>query len=419
MPTRPDTDIAPTDGWGSPHDCRIGIRKGALVVRAAGEDPYVVHRLQRPADGPCVLTLRARTRTAGTGQVFWAENGADFAAERAADWRVAPDGRWHEATIPLPARRIAALRLDPFTGPGEIEIDRIVLTDAAGRAVRAWTFDRLPESDPGPAPREEWRHLDNGRIRIGVKVGSGAAIGWLSQGAKGRNLLNHFDKGRLIQQSYYGDEDGSVWGKQPWRWNPVQGGDYKGNPAKVLELKTGRTEIFARTMGRNWAGCTDLPEAIFEERIRLLGDIAHVRYRFAYSGKTAHALRDQEIPAVFVEPDLDTLVLYDGAAPWTDGPLHRSKPGWPNEGRRPTEHWAAYVGADGIGVGALVPAADTLTCYRFGDGKAEHGACSYFAPLARFAIVPGTVFAYDLYLTIGTVDQIRRRFRDIAAKKAP
>ena len=78
-----------------------------------------------------------------------------------------------------------------------------------------------------------------------------------------------------------------------------------------------------------------------------------------------------------------------------------------------TEHWAAYVDQDGNGLGVLVPAADLLTCYRFGDGKREHGSCSYFAPLTRFAVTPGRVFEYDIYLTAGSVDEIRTRFRRI------
>lgn len=80
-----------------------------------------------------------------------------------------------------------------------------------------------------------------------------------------------------------------------------------------------------------------------------------------------------------------------------------------------TEHWAAYVNEKEFGIGAYVPVANRLTCYRFGDGNREKGACSYFAPLTVFSIKPGFVFEYDAYLSIGTVDQIREGFRTIAA----
>ena len=258
---------------------------------------------------------------------------------------------------------------------------------------------------------DDWSYLDNGQIRLGVKKSSGAAIAWLSQSGSTRNLINHFDRGRLIQQSYYGDKDGSLWNQKPWRWNPVQGGDWRGNPATVLELKIDRTTLYAKTQPRHWATGQLLPDVTMEQWIDLADRIAHVRYRMTYTGTHAHAKADQEIPAFFTEPDLDTLVLYDGNAPWTNGPLSRSKPGWPNESRKIAEHWAAYVDEKDFGVGAYVPAADRLTCYRYVEGKAS---CSYFAPITTFAITPGFVFDYDVYLTVGTSAAIRDSFRDIS-----
>jgi hypothetical protein len=61
-----------------------------------------------------------------------------------------------------------------------------------------------------------------------------------------------------------------------------------------------------------------------------------------------------------------------------------------------------------------VPTANDLTCYRIGDGKREHGSCSYFAPLTRFAVKPGFVWEYDVYLTVGRDEEIRLRFQQLA-----
>ncbi len=63
-------------------------------------------------------------------------------------------------------------------------------------------------------------------MKIGVDLSSGGSIFWFSELPGDRNLLNHADRGRFIQQSYYGKADGSMWAKKPWHWNPVQGGDY-------------------------------------------------------------------------------------------------------------------------------------------------------------------------------------------------
>lgn len=256
----------------------------------------------------------------------------------------------------------------------------------------------------------DWLFIDNGEVRLGVIRSSGAGIAWFAPSGSTNNLVNHWDRGRLIQQSYYGDEDGSLWNKQPWRWNPVQGGDWQGKPATVLELTHTTNSLYAKTVARHWASGVELTNVVFEEWISLTGRLAQVRFRMTYSGTNSHASRDHEIPAVFVAPELDSLVLYEGDQPWTGGDLHRSKPGWPNESRRMTEHWAAYVGTNDVGLGVCVPVSDHLTCYRFGDGRPDHGSCSYFAPLTNFAITPGKIFTYDVYLFAGSVPEIRQTF---------
>lgn len=268
----------------------------------------------------------------------------------------------------------------------------------------------------------EWSFVDNGRIKVGVKRASGAAIGWMSLSGSDRNLVNHFDRGRLIQQSYYGNSDGSLWDKQPWAWNPVQGGHYKGQGAPVIELKVDKQTLYAKSTPLHWATGEVLTDCTMEQTIKLIDAIAHVHYRFTYNGKQKHAERDQEIPAVFLEPEFKRLILYSGDKPWgkgnVDGKLddniERSVPGWPNETRQMTEHWAAYIDDTGFGLGAYVPVAKNLTCYRFGDGKREHGSCSYFAPLTRFAVTPGFVWEYDVYLTVGQQSEIRQRFYELA-----
>jgi hypothetical protein len=266
-------------------------------------------------------------------------------------------------------------------------------------------------------PLPEWISLDNGEIRLGVKTTSGGAIGWFSSSGEQTNVLNHHDHGRLVQQSYYGREDGTTWAGKPWRWNPVQGGDYKGGAARLLAVEHDEQSLATKSIARHWSGCVDLPDVVFEQTIVLDGPIAHVRFKMTYSGDDDHPPAHQELPAVFVEPEFDTLVLYDGRRPWTGDSLSRSQPGWPNEYRRMSEQWAAYVNAEGFGVGIFVPIANELTCYRFAAGQpSRRGACSYFAPIKTFAIAPKSTFEYDVYLTLGTVEEIRERFAALSAR---
>lgn len=250
--------------------------------------------------------------------------------------------------------------------------------------------------------KENWTFIENAEVKLGVKKSSGGAIGWFSLAGSDQNLVNHYDHGRLIQQSFYGGPDGSKWAKKDWVWNPVQGGDYQGTAATILEFEPSSNELYVKTKPKHWATGEDIDEVIFEQWIELDSSVAHIRYRMTYSGTVSHPLHGQEIPAVFVDRRLETLVI--GQA---DG-VQKLHPDFPNE-RYPTpKHWAAYVDRNNFGLGVCVPQADVLTCYRVAK-PGQKGACSYFAPLARFAIKPGMVFEYDCYLTIGSVEEIQSR----------
>lgn len=256
--------------------------------------------------------------------------------------------------------------------------------------------------------------IDNGQIRLGVDMESGGSIFYFSESKKERNLLNHHDRGRFVQQSYYGDEDGSMWAGKNWRWNPVQGGDYKGRPAKVLEHKSSEKSLYVKSVPVHWATGLDITDSTMEQWITLSGDIAHIRYRFTYQGKKAHKPRHQEMPAVFVDYALPNLVFYNGKKPWRNDKVARVVPGWPNERHKTTEHWAAFVDDKDWGVGVYTPGTSVMTCYRYKGKPGPKGSgCSYFSPIRTLAIKNGTVLEYDVYLTIGNVVQIRSRFKKI------
>ena len=134
----------------------------------------------------------------------------------------------------------------------------------------------------------EWLYLTNQHLKVGVKTTSGAGLAWISDASGRTNWLNHFDKGRLIQQSYYGDKDGSKWNGQEWRWNPVQGGEWKGMPSLLLETKVSATEIYAKLHPRNWGGGELLTNVVMEEKISLDGGMARVHFKMTYNGTNTH-----------------------------------------------------------------------------------------------------------------------------------
>lgn len=261
-------------------------------------------------------------------------------------------------------------------------------------------------------PHSEWLFLDNGILKLGVKKNWGAGIAWLSRSGSERNLINAYDHGRLVQQSYYGELDGSDWNGQPWKWNPVQGGDWKGHAAKVEKLKSGKDWLESISIPKHWATGEDISEMRFSQSIELKHELVVIRFSMTYSGPKKHPLSDHEIPAVFVSPELDTMVFCEKGTPWTNAPLSRRNPGWPNEYVQPIEPWVAYVDKNGNGFGICVPIMEKLTCYRFAADTGSVAACSYVAPLTSFAIAPGTEFSYICYLTLGKEQEIRSRFKN-------
>lgn len=258
--------------------------------------------------------------------------------------------------------------------------------------------------------------IENGEIRLGADLASGGGIFYFSRVAPTRNVLNHADKGRFIQQSYYGDLDGTKWDGKPWRWNPVQGGNYQNIPATVLAKKVEPSSLYVKTRPRHWASGDDLRDVVMEEWLSLEGAVARLRFRFQYTGKRSFAPHHQELPAVFVDYGLNNLVFYAGPHPWTGGELEKMNPGFPNEYGKTTESWAAWVDDTGWGLGIYFPGSTEFTCYRYeGDGKAgpEGMACSYVSPIQTWAVTPGLVYEYEVFITIGTIDEIRKTFHDL------
>lgn len=257
---------------------------------------------------------------------------------------------------------------------------------------------------------EEWAYLDNGKLRLGVNRSGGAALGWLSESGRDANVLNRFDLGRYVQQSWYGEEDGSDWNGKPWRWNPVQAGNWQNRPAKVTAFSSTDVSIEATTVPVHWATGKRLDEVELRQKIELHDHLVRIHFSMRYSGETAHPLQDQELPAVFVDASYPNPRFF---APG-DAEPRLLVPGWPNERYEIAQPWIAYTDEDERGIGVLVPGIDTITCYRAeGDpDNRDKGACSYVAPVKQMAIGPGFSFTYTVYLTLGTLPEIRHRFAE-------
>lgn len=116
------------EGWRAVNDCELAARDGSLTIRSSGGDPY----LAAPAvasGNEFVVRLRIKSRSDGAGQIFWSSTKhPGSAAERAVTFGIVHDGQWHEVDVRLAIDGdLTALRLDPGTAPGEVQVDWIAV----------------------------------------------------------------------------------------------------------------------------------------------------------------------------------------------------------------------------------------------------------------------------------------------------
>ena len=241
-----------------------------------------------------------------------------------------------------------------------------------------------------------------------------------------RNLCNNYDQGRLIQQSFYGDIDGTVWQmtaeKRPWRWNPVQGGNYKGEESKVDKVALTKTTFTSTTTPCHWVTGDLLNDCKMHQSITLDQDAAIVRisYKFEYSGTKPHKATYQEAPAMFFWSGLSKLALYSGDAPFKNNalkyirPLVRPEP--VPDHIDASENWASYVDDNDWGVGVWFPHATKVSYYVVDEADAtEDTSCSYMAPLKEMGVAAPFVYEYEVVLIIDKLQNIRQKVYQLNA----
>ncbi|MCX7002142.1 MAG: hypothetical protein NTV22_02580 [bacterium] len=257
-----------------------------------------------------------------------------------------------------------------------------------------------------------WSFISNDYVRLGVITNYGATIGHFSLVTAAVNFVNYMDAGRMIQQSYYGEQDGSSWAGNPWHWNPVQGGSYLNDKPALLAFSNVNNRIYAKVHPRNWAGRQLLTNVVMEEWIDLTGRLARIVFTMTYTGPSNYAARHQEVPAMFMDAAYPRLTYCTGAT------LTNFQPAGVNGFDNSTESWWAYVNAAGDGMGIMTPPTTFATYYWIAGSGNEGGGCSYVSPMQTFGITPNLVHQYTVYLTIGTTQQIRTAFRAMPAPRA-
>ncbi len=286
----------------------------------------------------------------------------------------------------------------------------------------------MPKGQPMADP-----FVENEFIRVGIDLRWGGAITHVSTPG-GPNLINSYDLGRQIQQSYYsgpgnyqrqGKRKSPNWAGFPW--NPIQTGDAYHNGSRVVDYHAGDGHLYVKTIPELWPMDNDPGECIMETWITLSSDGPSFSYRARLTNTrsdTAQYLAyPQEVPAVYVNGPWHRLITYNGDKPFSNAAVtelrndHNER--WPWINILATEGWTALMNDTGTGIGVCVP--KTMEFHggfagRRGNGGASSANTGYMAPITREILDHNIVYEYSCTLVLGTIQDIRREAELLASK---
>ena len=250
------------------------------------------------------------------------------------------------------------------------------------------------------------------------------------------NLLNLYDNGRLVQQSYYGISEPpynpGIYNGSTWKYNPVQGGSQTNGCSTIVDLRVGKNEIYVKTRPLDWAHDFSLTKSYMENWYTIeksAAGVEYVRVKNAFtdfSGYT-HGSSHQELPAFYGIAPLGKAVYYSGSTPFTGDTLtEKGDFGfWAAADNaenkiKCTENWISWVNEDDWGLGLYVPSVTSVFAGRtfsyytnYYDSPSESPETTYAAPLINYTIRSYTTFGYEYYLTAGELSLSRSLFADL------
>jgi len=272
--------------------------------------------------------------------------------------------------------------------------------------------------------------IDNEILTLKLDLTRGGAISYISVSGSDRNLVNIADEGRYIQQSYYAGKrldrkaDGQSPDWSPWNWNPIQVGDAYRNRAQILSFQKNGNELYVKCIPMLWDMNNRPAEAEMEQWTRLEGNVLKVRNRLTCR-RTDNLygegiLSDQELPAVYPVSALNNLYTYTGSLPFTTDKMNQLEvvklsSGFWGRYKNISENWMAFVDDNLWGMGVYNPKCDDFLAGMAGvAGKeAKDSSTSYIAPVKKEVLNRNSVYEYEYYIIIGTIEEIRSKVYEL------
>jgi hypothetical protein len=243
--------------------------------------------------------------------------------------------------------------------------------------------------------------------RVGLLKAWGGSIVEVS--LNGTDYVNNDDPGRQIQTSLW---DGNANYTYNWGYNPIEAGDHFFNGSPLLADALQPDSIYTKTQPIQWApenfgGGTGpvLGDAYIEKWVSVMpgyNRVFKIHYKITHFGTDSHADAAQELPVVYVNPNVSHFLYYGGNAPWTNGALSQfTMPGSCCQALYTPEQWGAYVDSANTGIAVYTP-------MQFPTSKGFNaGSTLQFTPLCPYSWDPGSVLEFDTFVLVGPVDESR------------
>ena len=208
----------------------------------------------------------------------------------------------------------------------------------------------------------------------------------------------------------------------------IQVGDAYRNRAQILSFQKNKNELYVKCIPMLWDMNNRPAEAEMEQWTRLEGNVLKVRNRLTcHRTDTLYGdgiLSDQELPAVYPVSALNNLYTYTGSLPFTTDKMNQLEvvklsSGFWGRYKNVSEHWMAFVDDNLWGMGVYNPKCVNFLAGMAGvPGKeADDGSTSYIAPVKKEVLNMNSVYEYEYYIIIGTIEEIRSKVYELNGKQ--
>ena len=316
--------------------------------------------------------------------------------------------------------------LDSKQAEGDIEIVTEFIKDGSRIEITSFETQVFPVYEGGTY------YFKNEFYKVGVELAWGGGLSAIidKHAPSGlENLLNRYDTGRLVQQSYYGTNKppfvcGEFMGSV-WSYNPVQGGDRTNAKSKLVDLKIENDRVYVKCRPLDWGHEAWFTPSYMENTYILDRDMIRVDNKFTDFSGWEHPMAGQEVPAFYTVSYLGNFWFYNGNKPWQEDELsvRRDLFFWPEDWskhtfpltKENTETWCAWTDDNDWGIGLYVPDIDGYIGGRHQyDGSKDpfSSSTNYVAPIKKVPIQTLIPIEYSYLIYTGQLSDIRQKFNE-------